>query len=212
MNKYNFTMPTIKSNITETIFFKNLEHISGEIGKSPTYYLLNCPNGLNDFLNNISSNGIIPIQLDCAIYVQLVCYYDSNPNLDKYIFIIGAPINALSIYFPIENTIMCYLRPSNYSAFDYLQQSSCNSKGQFLIKTSDNTYYGLGSNGPINQTLNEWISDLKNDCLTWLKMAPKSNYEKSLKSIINCLLLSGKLDEWHIEKDIYNSNHPKISD
>jgi len=199
MEKYNFIMP--KTNILETEFFKNLEHVSGKIGESPTLYLLNCPGGLELFLKNISNDGEFPVQMDCAIFSQFVCYYESDPNLDKYIFTIGAPINALSIF--LINPKICYLRPTHDDSFTYLQKSSCDSKGQFLIKRSEDLYYGLSSDGPITQTLNEWISLLKNDCEEWLEVSPKNSYETSLKGLIKCLILMNKLDTWHIEKDLY---------
>ena len=110
-----------------------------------------------------SGNKIV---LDCALFAQLMIHYETNPTINTCLFVIGAPVNALSLY---DGSLrLCYLRPTDNDAFKYLQQSSCIAKGQYLVKTdTDNIYIGLGSKGITTQSLEEWTAELIDGCTKW---------------------------------------------
>ena len=214
MEKYNFTLTSESVMITSLPFFRKLTHLDGKIGKNPALYLLNCTNGLTNLLDEIYAESGNKIVLDCALFAQLMIHYETNPTTNTCLFVIGAPVNALSLY---DGSLrLCYLRPTDNDAFKYLQQSSCIAKGQYLVKTdTDNIYIGLGSKGITAQSLEEWTAELIDGCIKWSEEEDShylcsngSHYrrmdlgiQESLKGIISIYLKTNRLSSWHIEKD-----------
>jgi hypothetical protein len=209
LHKFNFTLVSESESVINTPFFKKLTHVDGKLGGSePVLYVLEAPNGLRHLLEEIYEASDKKIVLDCSLFAQLAIHLDCKIVSKVYLFVIAAPINALSMY--DMSLRLCYLRPSNENAFKYLQQSSCIAKGQYLVKTNiENQYMGLGSNGLTIQTIEEWTNELKKGCELWSYISDntfenrshKTNFNLPLKGIISIYLKTGKLDSWHIEKD-----------
>ena len=218
MEKYNFTLTSDSVILTSLPFFKKLTHIDGPIlgsgiePKEPSLYILNCPNGLVKCLNEIYSESDNKIVLDCSLFAQLLIHFETDPMQTVYLFVIGPPINALSLY--DSSLRLCYLRSTDADAFKYLQQSSCIAKGQYLVRTSDpNIFMGLGSNGMTAQPLDAWIKEMIDGCIQWSDISAMDDfsvrYSSSnkhsinipLKGIINIFIKTKRLDSWYIEKD-----------
>jgi hypothetical protein len=144
------------------------------------------------FLERLHGGTEIP--LDCAIFAQIV-HQAENPC--------SVVLITSGLYIMSDN--FHYISPMNEDIGKYLQKSTCQSKGEWVIKVSDEQdeagelFLGLGNEGPVVKGFLEWAQYLKNNIRTWSDV-DRDEFSPSLDSSIRgmtaCYLNLNMLDTW----------------
>lgn len=204
---FNFVTPN-SDFISELLIFKHMKNISCDENTIllpahpanmllPGIYNLDTPDGLEKKLLEIYPDRNIPF--DCSLFAQFYCQTMGKNGMHKksYIFCFP-PINIFFNLIDGGTDTLYYIVPKNKECEDQLKQSSCNSKGQFVIKISENKFIGLTSSGIFRKSLQDWRTMLFNECEKWSynRKDMLMSEDNLLKKIIYCKIKLNKLDDW----------------
>lgn len=102
-----------------------------------------------------------------------------------------------------DSNTLGYITPHDLEARKYICQSSCISKGQFVIKVDNDKYMGLTDEGVVTKSLREYAVALRTGIGNWQQ---KYNGEgvigiipsiaNTLGCLISCLFVMRRFDTW----------------
>ena len=153
---------------------------------------------LDQFLERLHDGVDIP--LDCALFVQIV-------NLAQEVWEHKVVLISSGLY--IMSSGLHYISPMNEDIGKYLQESTCQSKGEWVVKVSDEEdeagelFLGLGNEGPVVQGFSEWALYLKNNIRTWSEVERdimSHSFDSSVRGMTACYLSLNMLDSWCMQE------------
>ena len=177
----------------------NTESVSFNDSNNELKYIL-IQNEINvpEYLKTFKS-----VTVDCSLFVQIIY----NSFTDKCGGIYYLPLYRIFFDTVDGNTdTLRYIKPKNSDAWGHLTTSTCNSKGQFVIKIGkddmdNNLYLGLTSEGVVIGTFELYRNFLKRNIEKWVTTKgtlETDSIDGIMKSIIEIYLVQNKLDEWEI--------------